>query len=101
MPQIFLHHVGHGHAQCGRKILRGHGLLLVGILQKLHHAIRQSLGVSRRKEVDRQFFSHGHLPEVGQIGGNDRHPVSTGQVRHSAATGGRRIGHHCNTRALE
>jgi len=31
MAQVFLHDRGHGHAQSGRKILDGHGFLLLGI----------------------------------------------------------------------
>jgi len=68
VPQIFLHHVGHGHSQCGREILRGHHLLLAGILQKLSQAIRQALNIARRVELDGEFFAHGHLPEVRYVG---------------------------------
>jgi len=39
VPEILLHDVWHGHAQRRRKILGRHGLLLLGILQKLHQAI--------------------------------------------------------------
>jgi hypothetical protein len=32
VAKILLHHIRHGHAEPGRKILRGHRLLLAGIL---------------------------------------------------------------------
>jgi len=34
VQQIFLHDVGHGHAQSGGEVLRGHGMLLLGIFQE-------------------------------------------------------------------
>jgi len=64
MPEIFLHHIGHGHAQSGRKILRRHHLLLFWILQQFQQGIRQPPGVSRWIEFHRQFLALCHLPEI-------------------------------------
>jgi hypothetical protein len=67
MPEIFLHHIGHGHAQSGGKILRRHHLLPFRILQQIQQRIRQSMGVSRWVELHRQFLTLRHLPEISQI----------------------------------
>jgi hypothetical protein len=34
VQQIFLHDVGHCHAQSGSEVLRGHRVLLLGIFQE-------------------------------------------------------------------
>jgi hypothetical protein len=34
VQQIFLHDVGHGHAQSGGEVLRGHGMLFLGISEE-------------------------------------------------------------------
>jgi len=34
MSEIFLYDVGHGHAQCGGKVLHRHRVLFFGICQK-------------------------------------------------------------------
>ncbi len=86
MPEIFLHYIGHGHAQSGGKILRCHHLLLFWILQQLQQRIRQSLGVSRGIELHRQFLTLRHLPEISQICRNDGYSIGAGQVRYPAAT---------------
>jgi len=68
VPQIFLHHVGHGHAQARGEILHRHPVLLFGVLKEVRQAIGESLGISRRIKLDGEFFALRHLPEVGNIG---------------------------------
>jgi hypothetical protein len=101
MAKIFLHDVGHGHAQGRREILCRHPLLLLRILQQVDEAFGETLSVSWWIKLDGQFLPQSHLPEVGQISGNDRHAVSAGQVSHAAATRRRRIGHDRDGRALK
>jgi hypothetical protein len=52
VAKILLHDIGHGHAQAGREILRGHRLLFSGVLQQLDQAVREPLRVSWRIELD-------------------------------------------------
>jgi hypothetical protein len=89
VAKILLHDVRHGHAQRRSEILCRHALLLLRILQQIDQAISKALRVSRRIKLKRQFLSLRHLPEVRQIGGNDRHAISAGQVSHPAAACGR------------
>jgi hypothetical protein len=63
-------------------------VLLFRILKKVPQAIGQSLRISRRIEFDRKFFALRHLPEIGNVGRDNRHTVSACQVRNTAATGG-------------
>lgn len=85
MPQIFLHDIGHGHAECSREVLHCHPLLPFRILQKFVEAIRQTLRISRWVELERQFFALRHLPEVSQIGRDDRNTIGACQMRHPTA----------------
>jgi hypothetical protein len=101
VPQIFLHDVGHGHAQRRGEVLCRHGVLFVRILQQPRQAIRQSFCIPRRIELYRQFFTLCHLPEVRKISTDHRHAKGTRQMRHTAAAGGGRIRHHRDARALE
>lgn len=89
MSQVFLHHVGHRHAECSREILDCHGLLLLRVLEKFLQAICQALGISGRVKVERQFLALCHLPEVSKVRGNNRNAVGASQVRHPAASRGR------------
>ncbi len=57
--------------------------------------------ISRREEIDRQFFTLTHLPEIWQIGTDNRDAKSTCQVCHSAASRGRRIRHYRDRGALK
>jgi len=88
VAEVFLHDVRHGHAERRSKVLRRHFLLFVRVLQKPEKAIREVLRVPRLIELNGQFFSFGHLAEVGQVGTNDGHSVGARQVRDSAAAGG-------------
>jgi hypothetical protein len=89
MPYVLLHHVRHGHAQAGREILHRHPVLLFCVLKKVRQAIGQARGISRRIKFDREFFPLSHLPEISNIGRDNRYTVSACQVRHAAATGRR------------
>lgn len=53
VPQVFLHDVGHRHAQRGRKVLDCHALLFLSVLQKIEQAIRKPLSVARRMKFNR------------------------------------------------
>lgn len=75
--------------------------MLLFVLQQFNQAIGQSLRVAGRIELDRKIFSLRHLPEVGEIGADDRHSVSTRQVRDAAASGGRGVRHDGHARALK
>lgn len=86
MPYVLLHHVGHGHAQARGEILHRHPVLLFRVLKKVRQAIGQALGISRRIKFDGQFFPLRHLPEIGNIGRDNRHTVGACQVRNAAAT---------------
>ncbi len=101
MTQIFQDDGGHRHAQRRGKILDPHSPLLFLIGQKVNQAIRQILCVPRLIELDREFFAIGHLAKICQIRAHNRHPISARQMRHSAATCRRRVGHHSNRRTLE
>lgn len=94
VTQILLYYSGHGHTQCGRKVLQRHRTQLVGTLQKARQGVGQIPGIAGTVELDGQIFFIGHLPEVLKIGANDRHTIGARQVRHAAAAGGRRIGHY-------
>ena len=101
VAQVFLHHVGHRHAQSRREILRRHCILFVRIVQYAIQAVGESLSIPGRIEIYRQFFTLTHLPEIRKISTDDRHAKSARQMRYAAATGGRRIRHHRYTRSLE
>ncbi len=88
MPYVFLHDVGHGHAQGRREILHGHLVLLLRVLKKVRQAISQSLSFSGRIKFDGEFFPLRHLPEIRNIRGDNRYTVSARQVRNAATTGG-------------
>jgi hypothetical protein len=101
VAKIFLHDVWHGHAQRRREILCPHPLLLLRVLQQVHDALGKALSASRGIKLDSHLFPLRHLPEVRQISGNHWYAVGAGQVSHTAAARGRRIGHDCNSRALK
>jgi hypothetical protein len=88
LPKILLHDVRHGHAQCSREILAGHHLLPGRIFQELRQAFGKPVGVSRWIKLNGQFFGSRHLPEVTDIGTDNRNSICTGQVRHAAAACG-------------
>jgi hypothetical protein len=98
VPQIFLHHVGHCHAQGSREILRCHGLLFRWILQQLNKAIGKTLRAARREKVDGEFLAQRHLAEIREIGANNRYAIGAGKMRNPAASGGGGIWHDCNRR---
>jgi hypothetical protein len=101
VPQILLHHVGHGHAQCSREVLRRHRVLFFRIFQHAMQAISQSFSIPGRIELYRQFFTFCHLAEIRKISTHHWHAKRTRQMRHTAATGGGRIRHHRDARFLE
>lgn len=70
-------------------------------MQQLNEAFREPLRVSRRIEFDGQLFALRHLPEVRQISADNRHPISAGQMRNTAASRGRRVGHDRDRGALK
>jgi hypothetical protein len=101
MAKIFLHDVRHSHAQCSRKILLRHRLLLHRVLKKADQTICEISSIPSFVKSDRQFLSFRHLPKVGQVRTNNGHTVSAGQMRDSAATCRRGIRHHSDGRSLE
>lgn len=101
MAQIFLDDIRHRHTQGCGKILSCHALLLFRILQQFLQAVGEALGVACWEEFNRQFLALRHLAEVCEIGTDNWHPVSTGQMRHSAAPGRRGIWHHSHARRLK
>jgi len=64
-------------------------MLFFRVLKEVRQAIGESLCIPRRIEFDGQFFALRHLPEVGNIGRDNRYTVSARQVRNAAATCGR------------
>jgi hypothetical protein len=76
LPQIFLHYRRHGHAKSCGKILRGHGLLFVRVSQESNQARSKIFRIARTIELNCQFFTVRHLPEIRQIGAHNRHPIS-------------------------
>ena len=101
MAEIFLHNVGHGHAQRCGEILSRHDLLLFGIAEKRDQTVGESLSIARGIEFDRQFLTLGHLAEIGQVGADDGHAIGASQMRDTAAAGRRRIGHDRHARTLK
>lgn len=87
MPQIFLHYIGHGHAQSRREILRRHHLLRFLTVQQIQQSLSQSLRISRGIELHCQFFTLRHLLEISQICGNDGHAIGASKMRYTAASG--------------
>lgn len=86
MPYVLLHHIRHGHAQARGEILHGHPVLFFRVLQKVPQAIGKSLGISRRIKFDGEFFTLRHLAKIGDVGRDNRYPISACQVRNAAAT---------------
>lgn len=101
MPEIFLHHVRHRHAQSGGKIQYGQFSLLLGILQQSDQAIGECLSIAGAIELDGQFLIGCHLLEILEIGTHDRDAVAAGEVGHTTASGRGCIGHHGGGRSLE
>jgi len=101
VAKILLNDIGHGHAKTRGEILRRQGSLLPGVLQQVNHAVRKPLRVSRRIEFDGQLFPLRHLPEVRQISADNRHPISASQMRNTAASRGRRVGHNGDRGTLQ
>jgi len=89
VEQIFLHDVGHCHAQSGSEVLRGHRVLLLGIFQEANQTVSEIVAVSCPIKFDRQFFSLSHLPKIGKVRTNNRHSILAGEMGHAAGTGGR------------
>lgn len=96
MAKIFLHDVGHRHAQSGREILGRHQLLPVGILQQVDNALGEALSTSRGIELYGEFLGLRHLPEIGQIRAHNRYAIGARQVSNAATPRGRRIRHDSN-----
>jgi hypothetical protein len=89
MSQIFLHYIGHSHAQCGGEVLHRHRILFLRIFQKAKQAVGQSFRSSWWVELDRQFFTLSHLSEIQKISADNRNTESACQVRDATATSGR------------
>jgi len=85
VPEIFLHDVGHCHAQRRREVLLCHRPLFFGILKELGQAVRKASCISGRIKLNRQVLALCHLPEVAQVCADDGHAVGTSQVCDSAA----------------
>jgi hypothetical protein len=96
VAKIFLHDVGHRHAQPRGEILDRHRLQLLRIFEQVGQTIRQSLNIPWRIKLNCQLLALRHLPEVEQIRANNRHSIRARQVSHSAASRRRRIWHHGN-----
>ena len=101
MTQIFLHDIWHRHAQRRGEIPQCHGPLFLRILQQPNQAVRQGARVALLVEFHRQFFTVGHLPEIGEVGTYDGNAVGAGQMRHATAASRGRIGHHGDRGTLE
>jgi len=67
----------------------------------LNKAAGQVQRVSRLIEINRQFFSVGHLAEIRKIRRDDWNPVGTSQMCHATATRRRGVGHDGNRGTLE
>jgi hypothetical protein len=67
----------------------------------LDQAVGKTLSIPWRIKLDSELFSLRHLPEVNQIGANDRYTISARQVRDAAASRGRRVGHDRDGGALK
>jgi hypothetical protein len=94
VAKIFLHHIGHCHAQRGGEILRGHELQLLRVFQQLDQTVRQALSIPGRVELDGEILALRHLAEVRKIGANHGHSISACQMSHAATSSGRRIWHN-------
>jgi hypothetical protein len=86
MAQVLQHNGGHGHAQRGREVLDRHGLLLLGIGQKIDQPLRQVLRAARFIKLNGKLFAVGHLAKIREVGAHDRNPIGACQVRDSAAS---------------
>lgn len=101
MPQIFSNDDGHGHAQRGREVLQGHSAQILGTLQEMSHTIAQIVGVAGPIEFNCEILFFGHLPEILQVGADDRNAIGACQMRHAARPRGRRIWHDERRSALK
>ncbi len=101
MPQIFENDIRHRHAKGCGKILLGHRTLLGWISEEADETSGQIRGIAGLVKLNRHPFAVGHLAKILEIGAHDGNAVSASQVRNSAATGRRRVGHHGNRRALK
>jgi hypothetical protein len=88
VAEILLYDVRHSHAERRSEVLRSHLLLFFRILEKSEQAVRQVLSVPGLIELDRQFFSFRHLPEVCEVGADDGDAVGAGQMSDPAAARG-------------
>jgi hypothetical protein len=88
VAQILLHDGRHGHAQRCSEVLRSHFALPLGVCEQLDQAPRKILRISRLIKIEREFLPGCHLPEVGNVRGDDGHTVGAGQVCDTAASGG-------------
>jgi len=101
MAKIFLDHDRHGHAQGGRKILQRHDAQILGTLKQTNQAIGQVRRIAGPVELDGEILLVGHLAKVFKVGAHHGHAIGTGEMRHAAATCGRRVGHHQRGCALK
>ncbi len=76
-------------------------MLLGWIGEEADEAGGKILGVAGFVKLNRHPFAVGHLAKILKIGTHDGNAVSASQVRNSAATGRRRVGHHSNRRTLK
>ena len=101
MPQILQHDGRHRHTQGSGKILHCHRLLLFLVSKEIDEASRQILRISRLVELDGEFFAIRHLTEISQVRAHNGHAIGAGQMGHTTATRGGRVGHHGYRRPLE
>ena len=101
MAKVFLHDRRHGHAQRCSEILNRHLALPFVICEQFDQASRQVLRVAWAIKIQRDFLSGCHLPEIGNVRGDDRHSVGAGQMCYTAASCGRRIRHNRDGRCLK
>jgi hypothetical protein len=78
VAEIFLDDGGHRHAQGSREVLRTHFTLPLAICQQIDQASRKILRISRLIKIQRQFLAGCHLPEIGNVCGDDRHSIGAG-----------------------
>jgi hypothetical protein len=101
LPHVFLNHIGHGHAQGGRKILGTHQLLPWLLPKQDFQTVCQALRIAGRIEVNGNFFALRHLAKVRKIRANNGHTKGACKMRNAAAAGGRRVRHHGDAGSLE
>jgi len=99
--KIFPNDPRHGHMQGDGEILQSHGLLPLGRLQKLQQHGRQANIIAGPVRFNCESFLFCQLTEVANVGCDDRNTVLARQVRYSAGSCRRRVGHHGYSGAAE